>query len=159
MALIHNDLYSYSMYTDIIFGEFIPKLIDNLSSTYKRQDIKIKIEAEEIHLGIDEAIPCGLILNELVSNSLKYAFPEGEKGTILIKLFFDKNTRLCNLIVHDNGIGLPPRFNFTKGMTSFGLLMVNLLSSQLEGTVRLNSANGTEFIIAFPVKIRKEIFL
>lgn len=156
MALIHNDLYSYTMYTDINFKEFIPKLADNLRSSYKRQDLTVKIEAEEIHLGIDDAIPCGLILNELVSNCLKHAFPEGDKGAILVKLFFDKNTRLCNLIVHDNGIWLPPGFDFSNNMTSFGLLMVNLLSSQLQGTFRLNSADGTEFILAFPIKIQKK---
>jgi PAS domain S-box-containing protein len=156
MGLIHNDLYRYTMYADIDFGAFIPKLIDNLRSMYKRQEITMKIEAEEIHLGIDDAIPCGLILNELVSNSLKYAFREGDKGAILVKLFFDKNTRLCNLIVHDNGKGLPPGFDFTKNTTSFGLLMVDLLSLQLQGTVRLNSMDGTEFIIAFPIKIHKE---
>jgi PAS domain S-box-containing protein len=155
MGLIHNELYRYTMYADIDFGAFIPKLIDNLCSTYKRQEITMKIEAEEIHLGIDDAIPLSLILNELVSNSLKYAFPEGDKGAVLVKLFFDKNTRLCNLIVHDNGKGLPPGFDFTDNTTSFGLLMVNLLSSQLQGTVRLNSVDGTEFIITFPIKIHK----
>ena len=156
MALIHNNLYRYTRYADIDFGAFIPKLIDNLCSMYKRQKITVKIVAEEIHLGIDDAIPCGLILNELVSNSLKHAFSEGDTGAILVKLFLDKNTRLCNLIVHDDGKGLPPDFDFTKNMTSFGLLMVNLLSSQLHGTVRLNSVDGTEFIIAFPIKIQKE---
>ncbi len=156
MALIHNELYGYTAENDIDFGEFIPKLIENLRSMYKRQEIRIKIEAENIHLGIDDAVPCGLILNELVSNSIKHAFPEGEKGTILVKLFVDKNTRLCNLIVHDDGKGLPPGFDFSKNIKSFGLLMVNLLSSQLRGTVRLNSGDGTEFIIAFPVKIQKE---
>ncbi len=156
MAVIHEDLYNFPLYSDINFGKFIPKLIDNLCSMYNRPDIKIKIEAEEIHLGIDEAIPCGLILNELVSNSLKYGFPEGKKGTILIKLFFDKNTRLCNLVVHDDGKGLPPGFDLTKNKTSFGLLMVNLLSSQLYGNVRIKSVKGTEFIITFPIRIHKE---
>ena len=155
MALIHNDLYKYTMYADIDFGEFIPKLTDNLRSMYRQQEITMKIEAEEIHLGIDDAIPCGLILNELVSNSLKHAFAERDKGAILIKLFFDKNTQLCNLIVRDNGRGLPPGFDFTKNTTSYGLLMVNLLSSQLKGTVRLNLTNGTEFTIAFPIKIHE----
>ncbi|MBN2546424.1 MAG: PAS domain S-box protein [Spirochaetes bacterium] len=156
MALIHNDLYSYKIYSDINFGEFIPKLINNLCSIYKRHDISIKIEAEEIHFGIDNAIPCGLILNELISNSLKHAFTAGDKGSIIVKLFFDKNTRLCNLIVHDDGKGLPPGFDISKNMTSFGLLMVNLLTSQLQGTVRINSFDGTEFIITFPIKIKKK---
>jgi len=156
MALIHKDLYSYKMYSDINFGEFIPKLIDNLSSMYEKHEITMKVEVEEIHLGIDNAIPCGLILNELISNSIKHAFTEGEKGLIAVKLFFDKKTRLCNLIVHDNGKGLPPGFDFSKNLTSFGLLMVNLLTSQLQGTVRLNSVDGTEFVIAFPIKVQKK---
>ena len=138
MALIHNDLYKYTMYADINFGEFIPKLVDNLCSMYKRQEIAIHIEAEGIHLGIDDAIPCGLILNELVSNSLKHAFPEGDAGSISVKLFIDESTGLCNLIVHDDGTGLPPGFDLMKNMSSFGLLMVKLLASQLEGTVRLD---------------------
>ncbi len=156
IALIHNDLYGNTMFTDINFGEFIPKLIDNLSFMYKRQEITIEIEAEDVHLGIDDAIPCGLILNELVSNCLKHAFTEGDEGVIQVKFYFDKQTRLCNLIVHDNGKGLMPDFDFTQNMQSFGLLIVRLLSSQLEGTVCLNSENGTEFTLAFPIKIRKE---
>ncbi len=156
MALIHNDLYENTMFADINFCEFIPKLIDSLFLMYKRKDITVEIEAEDIHLGIDDAIPCGLILNELVSNSLKHAFTEVGRGEILVKLFYDQHTQLCNLIVHDNGKGLMPDFDFTHNMASFGLLMVNLLSSQLEGTIRLDSANGTEFTIAFPIKIRKE---
>ncbi len=88
MALIHNDLYKYTMFADINFGEFIPKLIDNLCLMYKQQEIKVKIEAEDIHLGIDDAIPCGLILNELVSNSLKHAFQGRRQGRNFGKIIF-----------------------------------------------------------------------
>ncbi len=155
MALIHNDLYRYTRLADINFGEFIPKLIDNLCLMYKRQEVKIKIEADEVHLGIDDAIPCGLILNELVSNSLKHAFEDGDKGVILVKFFIDNKTRLCNLVVHDYGKGLPSGCNFPDNIKTFGLLMVKLLSSQLKGTTRLNSEKGSEFIITFPIKIFK----
>jgi two-component system, sensor histidine kinase PdtaS len=156
MGLIHNELYKCTTYADIDFGAFIPKLINNLHSMYRRPEITIKIEAEEIHLGIDDAIPCGLIINELISNSLKHGFKQGDTGTILVKLFYDPNTRLCNLIVHDDGKGLPPGFDFTNNMTSFGLVMVNLLSSQLNGTASLDTLNGTEFTITFPIKIHYE---
>ncbi len=155
MALIQNDLYKFTNFADINFGIFIPKLISNLRSSYKRNEIMIKIEAEDIHLGIDDAIPCGLILNELVSNCLKHAFAEGEAGIILVKLFSDKNTGLCNLIVRDDGKGFPPGFDLNNTMQSFGLLMVNLLILQLKGTVRINSVDGTKFTISFPVKIQK----
>ncbi len=156
MGLIHNELYRYTTYADIDFGTFLPKLINNLCSMYLRPEITITIEAEKIHLGIDDAIPCGLIINELVSNSLKHAFAQGDPGAILVKLFFDKNTGLCNLIVHDNGKGLPHGLYASENTPSYGLLMVNLLSSQIMGTVRLDSTNGTEFTVAFPVKINKE---
>ncbi|HSV98114.1 MAG TPA: histidine kinase dimerization/phosphoacceptor domain -containing protein [Spirochaetota bacterium] len=156
MALIHNDLYTYKEHSDINFSEFIPKLIDNLRATYGRQEITVLLESEEIHLGIDDAIPCGLILNELISNCLKHAFPKGTSGTVLVKIFLDAGTRLCNLVVRDDGKGLPSDFDLAKNTTSFGLLMVNLLTSQLRGAVRINYSNGTEFTISFPIKICEE---
>lgn len=158
MALIHDGLYQYPLYADINFRELIPKLMDNLGAMYKRPEITMQFEAEEIHLGIDDAIPCGLILNELVSNSLTHAFPEGGPGTIQVKFYYDKRARLCHLIVRDDGKGLPPGYDLTTDMTSFGLVMVNLLSAQLKGTVRLQAGagTGTEISIAFPIKIQTD---
>ncbi len=156
MALIHNDLYKYTTHADINFAEFIPKLLNGLRSTYNQQETTLMVEAEDIHLGIDDAIPCALILNELISNSLSHAFPGGSGGTILVKMFFDRDTRLCNLIVHDDGKGLPGDFDFDGNTTTFGLLMVKLLSSQLGGSVCFNSTGGTEFTITFPIKINQE---
>jgi PAS domain S-box-containing protein len=152
MALIHNELYSYDTYTDINFGEFVPKMINNLFPESKRQNIKIKIESEEIHFGIDDAIPCGLIIYELVSNCLKHAFPDGN-GTVLIKLFYDGKTGRCNLTVSDNGKGMNPCIDLDGNIRSYGLLMVKLLSSQIQGIIRLKPGSGTEFIIDFPLKI------
>lgn len=156
MTMIHNELYKHTIYADIDFGIIIPKIIDNLRSMYKKQEINIKIEVEEIHLGIDDAIPCGLILNELVSNCLKHAYPIGKKGLILIKLFIDSNTQRCHLSVQDDGLGLPTGFEFSEKTNSFGLLMVKLLSKQLGGTIKLNSLNGTEISMVFPLKIPSE---
>ncbi len=94
------------------------------------------------------AVPCGLMLNELVSNSLKYAFPDGRTGEIKIQLHAD-NERDLALIVSDNGVGFPKDLDW-QNLKSLGLQLVNNLVEQLAGTVQLHRNSGTEFRITFP---------
>ena len=101
-----------------------------------------------VSFSIDTAIPCGLIINELVSNALKHAFPEGQPGTIGIELHTTEEQQLT-LLVKDNGVGFPPEVDFRR-TTSLGLTLVMTLVKQLKGTIELHGEEGTEFRITFP---------
>jgi len=107
----------------------------------------MSINVDNIFLEIDVAVPCGLIINELVSNSFKYAFPGDRKGEIKIDLYSDKNHEFT-LSISDNGVGLPKNLDFQNTET-LGLQLVSALTEQLGGTVGLNGNGGTEFTITF----------
>lgn len=157
MALIHEKLYRSKDMTKIDFAQYIRELATNLFRSYgiKTNDINLKIDVNNnIFLDVDTAIPCGLIINELVSNSLKYAFSEGEKGEIAIICYPIEEHNLV-LIVRDNGVGLPADLDI-KNTNSLGLKLVNGLVTQLKGNINLNSSSGTEFKIGFTgVKIER----
>ena len=110
-------------------------------------DILMKINAEDIFLNIDTAIPCGLIINEIVSNSLKHAFPQGRKGEIRIDFHAEKDGRMV-LIVGDNGIGFPKGRDF-RNANSLGLQLIGTLADQLKSTMELKRSHGTEFEFTF----------
>ncbi|MEE8402015.1 MAG: sensor histidine kinase, partial [Candidatus Hydrothermarchaeaceae archaeon] len=97
-------------------------------------------------IGLNKAIPCGLIINELVSNSLKYAFSEEKRGVLQIKFLRSKGR--AKLIVSDNGVGIPKGID-CKNTETFGLRLVNMLVEQIEGTIELNRGGGTKFTITF----------
>jgi len=150
MALIHEKLYQSNDLARVNFAEYIVNLAANLFRSYELNSSQIKplINVENIFLEIDVAVPCGLIINELVSNSLKYAFTAGTPGEIRIELYAD-NSRDLALIVSDNGVGLPEGLDW-QNLKSLGLQLVNNLVEQLGGTVKLNRNHGTEFRIIFP---------
>lgn len=152
MALVHEQLYQSEDLARIDFAEYIQNLAANLLSSYdvNSDAIALKINVEHIHLSVDAAIPCGLIINELVANSLKYAFPSGKSGEIRIALHSDNNNQLL-LSVSDNGIGLPSDFDIQNTET-LGLQLVTALTGQLSGSIELNRNLGTEFKITFPEK-------
>jgi len=149
MALIHEKLYQSKDLARIEFAEYIQDLVNSLFGSYKvnSDTITLKIDVEQVFLGLDAAIPCGLILNELVLNSLKHAFPTGNSGEINIQ-FYLNNENKFNLIISDNGIGFPQDFDFINA-ESLGLQLVNALTNQLEGTIELNGRVGVEFKITF----------
>jgi len=149
MALIHENLYQSEDFAHIEFGEYIKLLTGDILRFYgeSAQEIVLKIDAENILLGIDTAIPCGLIINELVSNSLNHAFPDGE-GKITVKFStIDENT--LELVISDNGIGIPDSIDI-RTTESFGLQLVTLLAEeQLEGNINLDRNGGTAIHITF----------
>ena len=149
MALIHEKLYQSTDLKSIDFGEYISTLATKLFHTYNADPrlIKLKINAENILLDINTAIPLGLIVNELITNSLKYAFPDGKPGKINVD-FHPKDLHY-EFIVKDNGIGFPEDIDFKK-TDSLGLLIVNSLTDQIDGEITLDKNNGTEFKIKFP---------
>jgi len=150
MALIHEKLYKSKDLAEIDFKIYINDLAYELFRSYEIDPSKIalRMDVKDISLRIDVAIPCGLIINELISNSLKYAFPQGREGGIKIALR-SINKNKIELKVKDNGIGLPEDFDFRK-TKSLGLHIVTILvEDQLDGKIELNRAGGTEFKITF----------
>ncbi len=150
MALVHEKLYQSRDFARIDFAEYIENLTNYLFQVYavRSSEIAISLDMEKVNLTIDTAIPCGLILSELVSNAIKYAFPHGRMGTIKIALHSVPHNHYT-LIVMDNGIGIPDDLDL-KHTKSLGLQLVTILTEQLEGTLEINSDCGTEFKICFP---------
>ena len=147
MALIHEKLYQAHDLSRVDFGDYVRSLTAYLARSYvTRPGIEIFNDITGIYLDVDQAIPCGLIINELVSNSLKYAFRDGRHGEIRITLSHDD--RKYTLTVSDNGMGLPRGLDF-RNTPSLGLQLVNTLVGQLEGTVEHDSTGGTRFKITF----------
>lgn len=150
MALIHQQLYRSSDLSKISFDEYLHQLVSQLIRAYVTDPdkITIDIEAKDIYMGIDLAIPCGLIINELISNSLKHAFSSNTKGKI--EVIVNKDNDMYYLIVRDNGTGFPDNLDFRNTQT-LGMQLVITLAEQLQGKIELNrSSDTTEFIITFP---------
>ncbi len=145
MTLIHEKLYRSKDLANIDVAEYIQNLSSNLFRSYSAGRVSLKTQVDDILLGIDTAIPCGLIINELVSNSLKHAFPE-KQGEIFVDLHRDDGR--FTLIVRDNGVGLPESVDF-RNTDSLGLQLVCTLTDQLDGAIELNRTGGTEFKITF----------
>jgi PAS domain S-box-containing protein len=148
MALVHETLYKFKDFAKINFAEYIENLTSYLFTAYgvNVENINLELRIDEVTLKLDTAIPCGLIINELVSNALKHAFPNKE-GTIYIALHFDEDKH-STLTIKDNGIGLPQNWEVTA-VNSLGLKLVKILAKQLEGTLQVNSSFGTEFSLRF----------
>lgn len=167
MAIIHEELYKGNEIDTLDFAAYLRKLTADLLNSYsiQKESIELKLDLEKICLGMDTAIPLGIIVNELVSNSLKHAFPEGTEGEILISLgrtdsfIPDKgNSEMAEcvngknlpikLIVADNGKGIPEGINL-KTTESLGLQLVDILIDQIDGCIELKRGKGTEFTILF----------
>jgi len=147
MALIHTMLYQSTDLKCINFGDYITKLTQELFRTYVTSDnIQLNLDVGDILLDINTSIPLGLIVNELVSNSLKHAFPHGETGEITVK--FHKNNDHYTFQVADTGIGFPEDLDFQK-TNSLGMRLVNTLTNQVDGKIELNTTRGTCFTINF----------
>ena len=149
MTLIHEKLYQSPDLARIEFAQYLPDLTAQLFRSYgvNPDAITLKVNVEEISLGIDTAIPCGLLISELVSNSLKHAFGVSQEGEIHIDFRRDNDNKLT-LMVSDNGVGFPKDIDF-RHTESLGLQLVNTLAEQLEGTLELHSQGGTTFKLTF----------
>ncbi len=149
IALIHEKLYQSDKLSYIQFDRYISGLLDAIERTYRESDsevsVDIKTELESVALNITQAIPCSLLLNELIVNAYKYAFGEQQKGTIHIRL--QKPDEEVHLEVADDGMGLPE--DYSKGESSLGLSLVRTLVEQLEGDLEINNSEGVSFSIRF----------
>jgi len=155
MSLIHEELYKTRENGEVEtldFTAYLRKLATDLLRSYKvgNKDIHLKLDLENVSLGMDTAIPLGIIVNELVSNSLKHAFPGGRDGEIDVKLQRAENDHdhQFTLIVSDDGVGLPEDFDY-RDATSLGLQLVNTLVEQIDGCIELERDAGTKFKIGF----------
>ncbi len=156
MALIHEQLYQAPDLAAIDFGNYLSHLVNNLFRSYgvSQNQVQLAIATGDVMLPINTAIPCGLMVNELVSNSLKYAFPDGQAGRVTIQLLAGTDAAagdrpILTLTVADNGIGLPESLNL-ETLESLGLLIVNSLTHQLRGNLTVDRQAGTCFRITFP---------
>ncbi|MGB9979767.1 sensor histidine kinase [Methanobacterium sp.] len=155
MALIHEKLYQSEDLTKIDFAEYIKSLTFHLFRSYSidQSRVELSINFEGILFDIDTSIPCGLIINELISNSLKYAFPNGRKGKISIDLQLKGEKDI--LIIRDNGVGFPEGMDFQNTET-LGLRLVNILVNQINGVITCDKIEGTSFRIEFTKLAYKE---
>lgn len=155
MATIYEKMYQSENLAKIDFSSYTKSLISDLYSTYdiNPNTIKLKKNIKNVYLDVSTAIPCGLIINELVSNSLKYGFPRGKKGEITIN-FSSKNNEY-KLTVGDNGKGIPKYLDFRKS-ESLGLQLVRLLCKKLKGSIELDRSSGTVFKILFRTNVEQE---
>ena len=150
MALVHETLYQSKDFANVEFNGYVETITNHLirNSATHPDKIKLKREIEDITFGLDHAIPCGLIINELITNSLKHAFPKDREGEIKIT-FRSMNSDEIELTVSDDGIGIPEEMDIQE-TKSLGLQLVHILAEdQLEGTLELDRDGGTAFRIRF----------
>jgi PAS domain S-box-containing protein len=149
MALVHEKLYQSTDLAQIEFGEYAYNLLQYLWRAHAAtaSSVRLSTDLEPVHISVNAAVPCGLILNELVSNSLKHAFLDQTDGEVSVSLRGDPNGQVC-LRVRDNGKGLPAEFDWRQS-NSLGLHLVHLLAGQLHATVEVAASQGTEFVVTF----------
>jgi two-component sensor histidine kinase len=151
MALIHEELYRGGDLARVAFGRYLSGLTAQLVRTYRTvsHSAELTLEVDDgVVIDLDRAIPCGLVVNELVTNALKYAFPNGRRGHLLVSLAHYPGS-LLRLTVADDGPGLPPGLDW-RNTETLGLQLVTTLADQLGGAVTLDQTRGTAFSVIFP---------
>lgn len=148
MSFVHESLYQSKTLSEVNFAEYIQNIVKNLYHSYSSPDKRIELvfELDKIDLNLDTSIPCGLIINEVVSNSLKYAFQDREGGVLKVK--FGSEDDALRLTISDDGIGLPEGFDINTA-ESLGLQLVTTLVTQISGDLQINTEHGTEIDIKF----------
>ncbi|MCX6629474.1 MAG: PAS domain S-box protein [Candidatus Solibacter sp.] len=156
IALVHEHLYSHEGLQCINFAEYARELVQGVYSTFggELRGIGLDLHLDPIELSIERAVPCALILNELLSNAFKYAFAGGRTGRILVS-FHQPEPGCCELAVADDGPGLPDGA-FTGQTQSLGLRIVHILTNQLDGSVEQKPTPGTRIVLRFPVGHQSE---
>ncbi len=152
MALVHEKLYKSGDLSKIDFAGYIRELGKGISQSHEFIGLgtSIKVKAENTWMGINTAIPCGMIINELLTNAFKYAFPPDKEGEVAIRMrLIEGEKKYYELVVSDNGVGLPPDIDI-QHPSSFGFQLVHLLIQQLGGEIEVDRKNGTTFRITFP---------
>jgi two-component sensor histidine kinase len=148
MSFIHESLYQTKDFSHIEFTGYLQSLINNLVKSYRmgNAEIELKTEFNKAYLSLDQAIPCGLIVNELISNALKYAFDGKERGVLYCAV--NDNDGEMNLTISDDGVGLPLGLDH-KNSETLGLQLVHTLIDQLGASLKLDTTKGTKYLITF----------
>lgn len=156
MALIHEKLYQNESLSQINFNQYIKELVEVIQRSHQQKgtDLNIDLDIENIKFPITKAIPCGLIINEIVTNSLKHAFDGVQNPNISISL--KKEVKEITLTVSDNGIGLPDKFESLKS-NSLGIILIKTLSNQLDSTLSVNGVEGTKYNLRFKISEPKKV--
>ena len=149
MALIHERLYQSADLSRIEFSQYLDNLANRLLHSYQVNSdrVRLSLHSEEVFLNINTAIPCGLIVNELISNALKHAFPNGRKGQVAVELRRNESGEFL-LRVSDDGVGFPKALDFRRTET-LGMQIVVTLVDQIDGTIEMGELGRTEFLIRF----------
>lgn len=149
IAMIHHLLYGTKSFAYVNFNEFLPQLCKALLEVYGKTDkVSVHIDANNFFLGIDQAIPCSLIINELFTNALKYAFDDHTKGEVFVSLA-RQEMGLCSLVVEDSGTKFPTSKIDVLNPTTLGLKLVKILTRQLQGQLQFDQVPRTRFLITF----------
>ena len=152
MALTHQLLYERKDFSRLQLGDYLDRLVQSIRTSYRASGDRITLRLElpeiDVQLDLERAIPCGLLVNELVTNAYKHAFAGERQGDIVIKLEEDEDSLIC-LSVADNGVGLPPDSELAQS-SSLGLQLVQLFVEQLHGTQTIERGAGTSFRLHFP---------
>ena len=148
MALVHEMLYRSKDFENISFADYLRSLASVIAGTYNRRDIQLTFEADESVMDIEASIPLGLIVNEILSNSYKHAFPDGRTGNIWITYKADPETGSFYLVLQDDGIGMPSHLPLDQ-YKSMGLQVVQILCQQIESELELTNDHGTTFTISY----------
>lgn len=147
MSIIHEKLYRSDSLSDIAFKDYVSEIVEHLKYSYELTGLEVEYNIDDVSFDLEKAVPCGLILNELVANAMKYAFKD-KKGKISILLKKQDNGIL--LTISDNGIGLPEGFDLEEEQESLGMQLVVSLIEQIDGTIKLDNTNGAKFIMNLP---------
>lgn len=153
MSLIHEQLYQSQNIDKVDFCEYLTRLVGNLysSTSLNANQIELKLDIKPTQLDIDMAISLGLIVNELLTNAFKYAFPNDNRGVIEVVSYKSADDRDLHLIIRDNGIGIPENVDF-NGTSSLGLRLVRILTQQLRASLNLSCTDGTCFHLTLHTK-------
>lgn len=150
MALVHDKLYQTSSLNEIEMSQYIPELVESLRDTFKSsaQNVELHFDIEDIRLDIDHAIPCGLLINEIVVNAFKHAFDKNDEPHISVSMY--RRQHKITLDVSDNGRGISENFDI-QSSHSLGMMLIETFREQLEGTLEIESENGTRFTLVFSI--------
>ncbi len=149
IALIHEKLYQNDTLANINFRKYIEELVEVIADSYnfENKSIDVKLEVDNVNITLDQSIPCGLILNELVSNSFEHAFKGRDSGVLLIQ-FKEQQDGSIKFVIRDDGVGFPDNYSMETS-ASLGVTLVHTLVQQLQGEISMNGKVGTEYNIVF----------
>lgn len=154
MAVVHEMLYQAQNFNKLSFDNFVSKIVPSIQDVYAtgQSNVKINLDISDVQLNVNQAVPCGLIINELVTNAFKHAYPEGKSGVINISL--KEQDDKISLRVEDNGVGLPDDFTLEQS-DSLGFTLIKILAKQLEAELNINVQNGTDVWVVFEKQNKK----